>query len=205
MVAELACRESVQPSAPEDDPHQRRGELVDGLDAGDVGGSVDRGGDDARIANDRGGPMTAKADFSDEQWDTVREGPTSAGLIVMAAERGGSFREAFAMAKVYAEARSEHGESELLDEIAAHRPGVDHTRAHSSEELQQHGLQRIREAVALVDEKATPEEGTAYRGFVTAVARRVAAAKQEKGSQDGVTEPEQQALDEIESALGGAS
>lgn len=149
--------------------------------------------------------MTAKADFTDEEWDTVREGPTSAGLIVMAAERGGSFREAFAMAKVYSEARGEHGESELLDAIAAHRPEVDHTRAHSYEELQQHGLRRIREAVALVDEKATPEEGTAYRGFVTAVAHRVAEAKKEKGSQEGITEHERQALGEIESALGSAS
>jgi len=54
--------------------------------------------------------MTGKADFDEQQWDTVLEGPTSAGLIVMSAERGGTFREAFAMAKVYGEARSEHGE-----------------------------------------------------------------------------------------------
>lgn len=146
--------------------------------------------------------MTAKADFTEEEWDTVREGPASAGLIVMSAERGGTFREAFAMAKVYAEARGEHGESELLDEIAAHRPEVDRTRAHSYEELEQHALQRIREAVALVDRKATAEEGAAYRRFVTAVARRVAEAKEEKGSEGGVSEREQQALNDVEAALG---
>jgi hypothetical protein len=149
--------------------------------------------------------MTAKADFTEEEWDTVLEGPTSAGLIVMSAERGGSFREAFAMAKVYGEARSEHGDSELLDEIAAHRPEVDRTRAHSYEELEQRGLQRIRDAVALVDQKASPEESAAYRRFVTAVARRVAAAKQEKGSEDGITDHEQQALNAVESALGSPS
>jgi hypothetical protein len=149
--------------------------------------------------------MTGKADFSEEEWDTVREGPTSAGLLVMSAERGGSFREAFAMAKVYAEARSEHGSSELLDEIAAHRPEVDHTRAHSYEELEQHALGRIREAVALVDAKASPEEATSYRGFVGAVAQRVAAAKKEKGSEDGVSEHEQQAIDQVEAALAPTS
>lgn len=148
--------------------------------------------------------MTGKADFSEAEWETVREGPTSAGLIVMSAERGGSFREAFAMAKVYAEARAEHGESELLDEIAGHRPDVDHTRAHSHEELEQHGLARIGEALALVDAKASPEEAAAYRQFVLTVARRVAAAKQEKGAEDGVTEHEQRVLDEIEAALGEA-
>ncbi|MBS1879385.1 MAG: hypothetical protein JST31_07730 [Actinobacteria bacterium] len=146
--------------------------------------------------------MTGKADFTEEEWDTVREGPTSAGMIVMSAERGGSFRESFAMAKVYAEARSAHGESELLDEIAGHRPDVDHTRAHSFEELEQHGLQRIRDAVALVDAKASPDEQAAYRRFVTAVAERVAAAKKEKGSTDGVSEHERQALTAIEGALG---
>lgn len=145
--------------------------------------------------------MTGKADFDEQQWDTVLEGPTSAGLIVMNAEKGGTFREAFAMAKVYGEARGEHGESELLDEIAAQRPEVDRTRARSREELELHGLARIREAVALVDQKAAAEEAGAYRRFVSSVARRVAEAKEEKGSQGGVSEHEQQVLDEIDSAL----
>jgi chorismate mutase len=145
--------------------------------------------------------MTGKPDFDEQQWDTVLEGPTSAGLIAMSAEKGGSFREAFAMAKVYGEARQEHGESELLDEIAAQRPEVDRTRASSHEELLLHGLGRIREAVALVDEKASAEEAAAYRRFVASVARRVAEAKEEKGSQGGVTEREQSVLAEIDSAL----
>ena len=145
--------------------------------------------------------MTGKADFDEQQWDTVLEGPTSAGLIVMSAERGGSFREAFAMAKVYGEARQEHGESELLDEIAGHRPEVDRTRARSPEELQLHGLARIREAVGLVDEKASAEEAAGYRRFIASVARRVAEAKEEKGSQGGIAESEQRVLDEIDSVL----
>lgn len=148
--------------------------------------------------------MTGKADFDEQQWDTVLEGPTSAGVIVMSAERGGTFREAFAMAKVYAEARREHGESELLDEIAAHRPEVDRARV-PRDEIEQHGLERIREAVALVDQKASAEEAADYRRFVASVARRVAAAKEEKGSQDGVTENEQRVLDAIDSALGSSS
>jgi hypothetical protein len=145
--------------------------------------------------------MTGKADFDEQEWDTVLEGPTSAGLIVMSAERGGTFREAFAMAKVYGEARGEHDESELLDEIAAQRPEVDRTRTKSRQELEQHGLQRIREAVALVDRKASAEEAAAYRRFVGSVAQRVAEAKREKGSEGGVTEDEQRVLDEVAAAL----
>jgi len=79
--------------------------------------------------------MTGKADFTQEEWELLREGPSSAGLIVVTAQRGGTFRESFALAKAYAEARQQHGESELLDEIVAEKPERDHTRYHSAEEL----------------------------------------------------------------------
>jgi hypothetical protein len=147
--------------------------------------------------------MTASADFTPEEWEVVSEGPTSAGMIVSTAQRGGSFREAFAMAKAYAEARQEHGDSELLDEIVSHKPDMDHTRPHSPEELKERGLQRIREAVALVERKATPEELEDYRRFVISLANRVAGAKSEGGDKP-VSEAEAAAIAEIEEALKGA-
>ena len=49
--------------------------------------------------------MTGKADFTAEEWETVLEGPTSAGMAVITAERGGSFRESYSMAKAYLEAQ----------------------------------------------------------------------------------------------------
>jgi hypothetical protein len=145
--------------------------------------------------------MTGKTDFSDEEWETILEGPTSAGLIVSAAQRGGTFREAFAMAKSFAEARQQHGESELLDEIVAHKPKVDRARADSPEKLKEHGLQNIREAVALLAGKATPQEVDEYRRFVVSLAERVAAAKGE-GGDEPVSETEQAAIEEIRQALG---
>ncbi len=145
--------------------------------------------------------MTGKADFTEEDWETILEGPTSAGLIVSAAQRGGTFREAYAMAKVYAEARQEHGESELLDEIVAHKPKVDHARTHSPEELTEHGLQHIRDAVALLGRKATPQEVDEYRRFVVSLAERVAAAKSE-GGDEPVSEAEKAAIEEVRRALG---
>src|SRR3954454_20783127 len=98
--------------------------------------------------------MTGSADFIPEEWKVVCEGPTSAGMIVSTAQRGGSFREVFAMSKAYAEARRDHGDSALLDELVSHKPEMDRTKAHSAEELKEHGLQRIREAIALVEAKA---------------------------------------------------
>jgi hypothetical protein len=127
--------------------------------------------------------MTSSTDFTPEEWDLVREGPTSAGMIVSTAQRGGTFREAFAMTKAYAEARKEHGDSALLDELVSHKPEMDHAKAHSAEELKEHGLRRIGEAIALVEQKATPEEADDYRRFVISLAERVAGAKTESGDQ----------------------
>ena len=66
--------------------------------------------------------MTTKAAFSPEEWTVVLEGPSTAGMIVITAAHGGTFRETVAMAKAYTEARAQHGESELLDEIVAAKP-----------------------------------------------------------------------------------
>jgi hypothetical protein len=146
--------------------------------------------------------MTTHADFTDEEWKTVLEGPTSAGMIVTTAERGGSFRESFAMAKAFTEARQEHGASELLDEVVGHRPKTERVKAHSKEELKDGYLEEIRDAVALVSAKATPEELGDYRQFIVTLAKKVAAAKKEKGSEDGVSPAEAEAITEIEGALG---
>jgi len=146
--------------------------------------------------------MTTHADFTDEEWKTVLEGPTSAGMIVTTADRGGTFRETFAMAKAFTEARQDHGASELLDEIVTHRPETDRAKAHSKEEMREHGLQNIRDAVALVTDKATPAELGDYRLFVVTLAKKVAAAKKEKGSEDGISSAEAEAITEIEGALG---
>ncbi|HWC08388.1 MAG TPA: hypothetical protein VG458_04995 [Solirubrobacterales bacterium] len=144
--------------------------------------------------------MTKSADFAPDEWNVVREGPTSAGLIVSTAQRGGTFREIFAMAKVYAEARAEHGDSELLDELVSAKPDVDRTKSHSPEQLKENGLQRIRDAVALVEAKATPEELGEYRNFVISLCERVAGAKSEGGQE--VSDAESAAIAEVKGALG---
>ena len=147
--------------------------------------------------------MTAKSDFSTEEWKLILEAPPSAGMIVVTAQRGGSFRESVAMAKAYVEARKQHGESELLDEIVAAKPERDHTHYHSADELKQHGLQNLRDTVALLGSKATPEEVEEYRRFIITLAQKVAAAHREHG--DAVSEAEQAAIDEITAALSPAA
>ena len=143
--------------------------------------------------------MTGKADFTPEEWEVVLKGPPSAGLIEVTAQRGGTFREAFSMAKAYSEVRKQHGDSELLDEIASTKPEMDHTRYHSVEELKEHALQHLRDAVELLEQKATPEEVDEYRRFVITLANRVAETHK------GVSDAERSAMQEISEALGAPS
>jgi len=147
--------------------------------------------------------MTTKAAFSPEEWKVVLEGPPTAGMIVITAARGGMFRETVAMSKAYAEARTEHGDSELLDEIVAARPEMDHTRYHSAEELRDHGLRHLRDAVTLVDSKATTQERDDYRRFVLTLAGKVAAAHKEAGQ--SVSPAEAEAIQQITAALDTAN
>ena len=147
--------------------------------------------------------MMTKDAFTPEEWKVVLEGPPTAGMIVITAARGGMWRETIAMSKAYAEARSQHGESELLDEIVAAKPEVDHTRYHSPEELKDQGLGHLREAVALLESKASPAERDDYRHFVLTLASRVAAAHKEGGQQ--VSPAESAAIEEITAALGADS
>ena len=102
-------------------------------------------------------------------------------MIVVTAARGGMIRESIAMSKAYVEARAQHGESELLDEIVAAKPETDHTRYHSAAELRENGLKHLRDAVALLEAKATTGELDDYRRFVLALASKVAEAHKEEG------------------------
>jgi hypothetical protein len=146
--------------------------------------------------------MTGKADFTEQEWELVSEGPPSAGLIVVTAQRGGVFRETLAIPKAYVEARQLLGGSQLLDEIVAARPERDHARYHSFEELKEYGLQHLRDAIALLEQKATEEEVAGYKRFVLAVADKVANAHREGDTT--VSDAEQAAIGEIATALGDA-
>jgi hypothetical protein len=140
--------------------------------------------------------MTDRSAFTDDEWKTVLQGPTSAGMFVVTSERGGSIRESFSMAKAYTEARKQHGDSELLDTIVSTKPDVDRARAHSPEELKERTMQHLSDAVALLEDKATPEELEEYKRFIVGLAERVAEAHK------GVTDSESSAIAEIAAALG---
>ena len=145
--------------------------------------------------------MTTKAAFSPSEWHLVLEGPPTAGLLVITASHGGTFRETIAMSKAYAEARAQHGESELLDEIVAEKPRMERGgNIRTPEDLREQGLDGLAQVKALLADKATAEERDDYRRFVLTVANKVAAAHREEGKR--VSPAEAQAIQDITTALG---
>jgi hypothetical protein len=153
--------------------------------------------------------MTRKADFNAEEWSTVVDGPLYAGLHVIAASRGGTLRETMAMGRVYQEARARHGESELLDELVKSPPSID---AESLRKVQGNigelASQQLRQAIGILEAKATPAETDSYKKFVMTVAQAAAGAHKEGGflgiGGKEISDAENQALDEISIALGPA-
>jgi hypothetical protein len=151
--------------------------------------------------------MTRRADFNAEEWATVVGGPIYAALRVIAASPGGRLRESLALGRAYQDARANQGQSELLDELVKSPPAIDADEArHAQSNIVDVATQQLRDAIAIVAAKATPAETDSYKTFVMTVAQAVASAHKEGGflgiGGKQVTDAENQALDEISSALG---
>jgi hypothetical protein len=149
--------------------------------------------------------MTKKAEFNAAEWSKMVEGPVLAGMRVITADRGGSIRESMAMGRVYTHARQQQGQSELLDELVSSPPAMEPGKVRSAGELGPASTEGLRTALQLLEQKASPEEVEAYKGFVREVAGAVAGAHKEGGflgvGGNEVSAEEQAALDEIEAAL----
>ena len=151
--------------------------------------------------------MATKADFNAEEWSTIVEGPLFAGMRVVAAERGGTIRESIAVGKVYSEARQAQGGSELLDALVASPPGLDPQRLQGGGgDIAATATERLREAVHILGEKASPEDVDAYKQFALSVGQAAAEAHKEGGfvgiGGKQISEAEQSALDELRTVLG---
>lgn len=152
--------------------------------------------------------MTTKAAFNAEEWSTVTTAPALTAMGVAMSDRGGTLRESVSMARAYAEARRDES-SELVREVVSTPPAIDPSGMRAPGDVARQGADRLREAVTLLEDKATPEELADYRRFVIAVAETVAGAHREGGflgiGGRDVSDTEQAALDEIRSTLGVAA
>ena len=115
-------------------------------------------------------------------------------------------RESLAVAKVYAAAREAQGDSELLDALVSSPPAVDSQQIRASGgDIKSASEERLREALRILGEKATPEEVEQFKRFVMEVGEAAAKAHKEGGfigiGGKPVSPEEQAALDEIQALL----
>ena len=141
--------------------------------------------------------MATKADFTEDEWETMSKGVTGAGMLVSIGDRDftDTFGEVAALTKRLSEERKE-SQSELIRELATGRPKGFGLTA-SSQEVEAKTLEALRSATAILAAKA-PEEAAAYRQLVLDVAESVASAK------GGVKPGETDATEKIKDALGPA-
>jgi len=141
--------------------------------------------------------MATKADFTEEEWETLHKGVTGAGMLVSTSDPGfmDSFGEASALAKHLA-AEGQGNQNGLAREVAqTHGTGFGITA--SREKVAAETIQSLEAAVGILGTKA-PGDVEAYRQLVLGTAEAVAEAK------GGVSETETGALDQIKKALGAS-
>jgi len=140
--------------------------------------------------------MATKADFTEQEWDTLEKGVTGAGFWMAVSDRGffDTFKEANALAKHLREAH-EKASSDLVRELAATRETGFGWRS-SSEEIEQGTTQALQSAVQTLESKA-PDELDAYRQLVLEIAESVGTAAAGGESAESAT------LEKIRAAVGG--
>jgi hypothetical protein len=119
--------------------------------------------------------MATKADFTEQEWETLEKGVTGAGFLVALSDRGffDTFKEAGALSKHLRDAR-ENQSSELVREFAETR-GTGFGVTDKPDEIERETVAALGEAGRILEEKA-PNEKDAYRSFVLEVAQSVADA-----------------------------
>jgi hypothetical protein len=119
--------------------------------------------------------MATKADFTEQEWETLEKGVTGAGFLVALSDRGffDTFKEGGALSKHLRDAR-ENQSSELVREFAETR-GTGFGITDKPDEIEQETMAALSDAGRILDGKA-PDEKEAYRTFVLEVAQSVADA-----------------------------
>jgi hypothetical protein len=98
--------------------------------------------------------MATKADFTEQEWETLERGVTGAGFLVALSDRGffDTFKEAGALSRHLREAR-ENQSSELVRDFAETR-GTGFGVTDKPDEIERETMGALGEASRILDEKA---------------------------------------------------
>ncbi len=159
--------------------------------------------------------MTAKSDFTEEEWTRIVRAPFMAGLSITLADPGGPIEAAKESMATLKSATNPPSREQLLAEVALdiqamvqehHNPlsGYKPTGGQPPGEQVLGELRAVQEIVAA---KATPEEARAFGQWLVAAAQAAASAAKEGGfmgfGAQLVSEREQDMLDRVRQAVSG--
>ena len=159
--------------------------------------------------------MTAKADFTDEEWTRLKRAPFVAGMAISLSDPGGPIelvKETAAAVKTVVGAVEQGGRGELVGAVAAEAAADAKTHKNPLHDFKPKGalagqmvLEELTGVNAIVSAKASPEDAEAYRTWLKDAAREAADAAKEGGFLGfhavRVSEGEQRMLDKLGEAL----
>jgi hypothetical protein len=158
--------------------------------------------------------MTAKTDFTDEEWTRVRRAPLVAGMAISLADPGGPIELAKETTASLKTATNPPSREQLLAEVALdiesmaqqrQNPMTDFKPTQGSDPRQQI-LEELRAVSAIVRSKATAEEAAAFNNWILASAQAAADAAKEGGfmgfGAEQVSQGEKDMLEQVRTAIG---
>jgi hypothetical protein len=157
--------------------------------------------------------MTAKADYTEDEWAALRRSPLVAGLAVTFADPGGPIELTKETMAALRTLESPPGDHELLIAVSQDAMANSKELRHLKDEL---GLKAATARQQIADElarvngilgaKATPDEAAAFRQWLIQAAQEAAEAAKEGGflgiGATRVSEGEQAMLDQLRQILG---
>jgi hypothetical protein len=163
--------------------------------------------------------MTSKSDYTTDEWNQILRLPGMVGAFIITSSMSGPLqlaREMLAIGSTIAETAQAEPGSELVGALVADikagvRPENDPSLAEIKDNAQarQALLEASRAGMAIVRSKAPGAEAQAFKGWLLAIAHKVAEAGKEGGflgfGGTSVNEAETSALAELDAALGASS
>ena len=157
--------------------------------------------------------MTAKADYTEDEWKVLRRAPLLVGFAVSLADPGGPIELSKETLAAIRSAAAPPSDDELLiavsqdvgAQVANHESPVKELGLKGSSARQQ-VLDDLKEVERILAAKATPEEAAAFRRWLVQTAEKAADAAKEGGffgiGATRVSTREAAMLDEIRAILG---
>ncbi|WP_323102243.1 hypothetical protein [Intrasporangium sp. YIM S08009] len=159
--------------------------------------------------------MTAKSDFTEEEWTRVVRAPFMAGMSITLADPGGPIEAAKESMAMLKSATNPPSREQLLAEVALeiqamvqeHHNPVSGYKPTGGQPPGEQVLEELRAVHRIVAAKATPEEAAAFGQWLVTAAQAAADAAKEGGfmgfGAQLVSEREQDMLDRVRLAVSG--